>query len=304
MTDLPKETTMIFRTITNPAELPSEAADFKKRHFQEVFGELWGPVYDQSPTIADGEEVLVAEIAGRPAGWVHYRRQPYCLKFRGFAVHSDFRGQGVARLLLQELTNVGIAYHRNMTASGAKPTDIGLMFLKSLVYFDADRDGEVFAFGKFLKKSGFAPHAYNAHELDPEEAAGIEAYRRLYPDLKNRLKVFKKKIVDTGVELKDAAKAELLKLTPEELAVVTHGLDVKLGSFEKSGRVSYRYDLCPICAYTGSSEQDSDNCKKCCIYLTCLEPFREQGRFKEDYEVSGAYFAAMLDFLRRHKMRK
>jgi GNAT superfamily N-acetyltransferase len=235
---------------------------------------------------------------------VHFRRQTYDIKFRGFTVRPEFHGQGVAKMLLRELAAIGKVHHDDATASGEKPNDIGLMFLKSLVYFDADRDGEAFAFGRFLKKAEFTAHAYNALDLDAEEIAGIEAYQRLYPELKDRLKIFRLPIVDTGIKLKDEAKAELLKLSPEELAVVMHGLDVKLGSFERNGRVSYRYDLCPICKYMGSSEQNSDNCKRCGIYLTCMEPFREQGRFKEDYAISAAYFTAMRDFLLRRNTPK
>ncbi len=292
---------MIVRTISDPAELPGEAAEFKRRHFAQVFGALWERVYGQSPVMEPGEEALIVEADGRVAGWVHFRKQTYCLKFRGFAVHPDFRSRGVARRIMRELTDIGIAHHRSLLSGGEKPSDIGLMFLKSPAYLDAEREGEAFAFGKFLKKTGFTARACNAPGLDAQGAAGAAAYRELYPDLGGCLKVFKQPIVDAGVELNDAAKAELSRLTPEETAVVMKGLDAKLGHYHGSGRVSYRYDLCPICAYTGSSEQNSDNCKKCCIYLTCLEPFREMGRFKEDYEVSGAYFEEVRNFLRRRQ---
>lgn len=295
------ETNMLFKKITDPSEMPREIVEFKRRHFKDVFGGLWGSVYDRSPAIADGEEVLVVEIDGEPAGWVYFQRRPYFIKFRGFAVRPEFRSMGISKILMGLLADIGIEHHRTLVARGEKPADIGLMFLKSQVYFNAEGEGEAFAFGRFLKKAGFAACAYNMHEIDAEEVAGIDAYKRLYPDMKGRLKVFKKAVVDTGVRLKDEAESELMRLSPEELAVVMHGLDVKLGNYGSSGRLSYRYDLCPICAYTGSSEQDSDNCKKCCIRMTCMEPFRDKGRFKEDYEVSRAYFEAMRDFLRQNK---
>ena len=82
------------------------------------------------------------------------------------------------------------------------------------------------------------------------------------------------------------------------------GLQAKLRNYEKSGRVSYRYDICPICAYMGSSEQNDENCEKCFIRQTCFEPFRNPGRFKEDYEVSGAYFEAVRQFLLTHPQKE
>jgi GNAT superfamily N-acetyltransferase len=266
-----------------------------------VFGKFWRDVYDRSPELADGEEVLIAEDGGHTAGWVHFRRSTYCIKFRGFTVHPDFRGQGVAKLLLAGLTDIATRHHHALIASGEKPNDIRLMYLKSLVYLDAEEPGERFAFGRFLKRLGFTAYVFNKIELDEEEVAAEQAYAKLQPGMAKSLKVFKRLVVDGGVELKDEAKAELLRLTPEQLAVVMQGLNVKLGNLDRSGRISYRYDLCPICAHMGSSEQDSAACRRCFIYVTCMEPFREKGRFKEDYEVSGAYFREMRRFLLENK---
>jgi len=290
---------MKFRIISDEAYLPPELEVFKERHYQDIFGEQWLQVHDKSPTIAEGESVLIVEIDGRTAGWVHFRYDTYSVKFRGFAVQPNFRGQGVAGRLVSCLTEIGKWHHQMLVTTRQKPTDINLMYLTSLVYLDGDSADEAYAFGRFLKRMGFTPYTYNKLQLDPEELAARDAYAQLYPESADQLMVFRRLIVDDGVEFSPEAKSELLRLTPEQLAVVMHGLDVKLGNFERSGRVSYRYDLCPICAHLGSSEQDDSACQQCFIYITCLEPFREPARFKEDYQISNAYFQAMRVFLQR-----
>lgn len=289
---------MEIRFVTNSALLPTEIVASKRRHFEDVFGKFWEDVWSQSPLIDQGEAVWIFEEQGRPAGWMNVEKKGiYSKRFRNFSVHPDFRGRGVASFMLACIFADGVARHMGLWDAGEKPQDIGLMFVKSLVYFDVDRDGEAFAFGKFLRKMGFTSYAYNQNDISPEEVAGIECYRKIYPELAGSLKVFKKKIFDAGVKLREEIKAELLRLTPEARAVVLNGLNWKVGHYAKSGRVSYRYDLCPICAFVGSSEKDSSSCKQCPIYTTCMEPFRAVGRFKEDYEVSGAYFQAVRDFL-------
>lgn len=292
---------MRIKILSNAVELPPEAAEFKKRHFQDVFGGLWESVYNQNPASEQDEKILIIEDGAKTAGWVQFQEHDYCIKFKNFSVHPDFRGQGIARMLMERLAQVSVSHHHELLAAGEKPADIGLMFLKSLVYFDADHEGEAFAFGKFLRRFGFIPYPYNKNDISGEERAGIAAYAKLYPELASRLKVFKKITVNTGVELKESTKNELLQLAPEEWEVTMRGLAVKLGNYAKSGRVSYRYDLCPICAHMGSSEQDDENCGKCFIRQTCFEPFRKPARFKEDYEISGAYFEAVRQFLLAHR---
>ncbi|MBI2473233.1 GNAT family N-acetyltransferase [Candidatus Uhrbacteria bacterium] len=288
---------MQLRLVTNAEHLPEEMIEFKRHHFQDVFSQQWKRVWEQSSLLSENEEVLICEINGRVAGWVSFQKQVYYLKFRGFAVHPHFRGCGVSRMLMSELTRIGIDHHKNLMATGQKPADIRLMFLKSSVYLDVQQQGEAFSFGKFLKNEGFKAYSYNKNEIDQEERVAIEVYQDLYPEFIGCLKVFKLPIIDDGIHFKNETKKELLRLVGKDLEVVIQGLNVKLNNYGRSGRVSYRYDLCPICAYMGSSEQNDDACKRCPIFTTCLEPFRETARFKEDYEISYRYFTAMLKFL-------
>ena len=283
------------KIITTLEEMPKEAAIVKQRHFREIFGSSWLEVFWHSPVLYPDEKLLMLNIGPRPIAWVQFRPDVYRIKFRNFYVEPVFRGQGLAKILMGNLCDLGAAHHRQLLESGAKPPDICLMFLQSLVYPDGEQDGEAFAFGLFLKKSGFLPYQYNKNDVTQEESAAIACYENMH--IGGLLRTFKLKIVDDGVTLKASTQAELSRLSAAEREVVLKGLDWKVGHYASSGRVSYRYDLCPICKFVGSSEQNSDNCKKCPIYQTCMEPFRKIGRFKEDYEVSGAYFRAVKGFL-------
>lgn len=288
--------------VSDVTALPEEIDLTRQHHFQEIFRSSWRDVYGQSPLLEKNEKSLMVVWDGELAGWVHFQKGIYNLRFRNFYVHPKFRGRQIARLMLQNLSAIGTTHHQQLLQTGAKPSDIGLMFLQSLIYPDGEQDGEVFAFGKFLKKMGFSSYHYNKGGVTPEEAAAIACYEKM--SIAQTLRTFRLRIVDDGVTLKASTQAELLRMSAEARAVVLNGLSWKIGHYAKSGRVSYRYDLCPICKFVGSSEQNSDNCKKCPIHETCFEPFREIGRFKEDYEISGAYFQAVLNFLLAHRENK
>lgn len=283
------------KIITAITEVPREVVIAKQRHFCKIFGSAWLEVYLHSPVLYPDEKILMLNIGQQPIAWTQFQPDVYRLRFRNFYVEPTFRGQGLSKILIGNLCDLGAAHHRQLLENGAKPPDVGLMFLQSLVYPDGEQDGEAFAFGRFLKKSGFLPYPYNKNDVTPEESATIVCYENMHSG--RLLKTFKRKIVDEGVTLRASTQAELLRLSAAEREVVLKGLDWKLGHYAQSGRVSYRYDLCPICKFVGSNEQNSENCKNCPIHETCMEPFREIGRFKEDSQVSGAYFQAMKDFL-------
>lgn len=90
-------------------------------------------------------------------------------------------------------------------------------------------------------------------------------------------------------------KKELIALTDDQRATVMKGLRSKMGHYDKTGRISYRYDVCPVCVDIGSSEEDP-RCGECYIMLACQVPFDEG--FKEDHIKSAEYFGAMLLFLK------
>ena len=296
---------MNLEIILDEAEIPSKLLDFKVEHYKEVFGEHWEQVFNANPHMEEGEEMVIAKDSDRLIGGCIIKKGIYCIRMKGFGILPENRRRGYARELIYDLRNMTRKHHHELVRMQKKPTDIKLMYLRSLVYLDGEFSMDIPAlqFGSFLKNLGFIPYMYNKHELSEEEKIAIEVYKEMYPDLADSIKVFKKTIVDYGVDLKPEIKQELLALTKEQWDTVMHGLNWKLGNYEKSGKVSFRYDLCPICADMESSEQDSENCRKCYIYKTCTEPFREIGRFKEDFQVSNAYFTAMRDFMLANKPR-
>ncbi len=288
-------------TVNDEKYIPHELVNNKIEHYKEIFQEKWENVYGAGHPFSEGDEMLVLREAGRVVGGSIIRRNVYSVTFRDFAILPEFRGKGHSKMLMGELEDVTENHHYQLMENGQKPQDIRMMYLRSLVYLDSNDREEArlphLQFANYLRKVGFLPYIHNQHELSGVEKVAIPLYQRLYPKVADRLRVFKKKIIDVGVELKKESKEELAVLDERQWKIVMGGLDWKLGNYGKNGTVSYRYDLCPICKDMGSSEQNSENCKRCYIYNTCMEPFREIGRFKEDFEVSHAYFSEMREFM-------
>jgi hypothetical protein len=94
--------------------------------------------------------------------------------------------------------------------------------------------------------------------------------------------------------LSKTVKEELRALTPEQREIVLKGLRSKMGHYDKTGKISYRYDICPVCADVGSTQEDP-KCDQCYIMISCQVPFDEG--FKEDPIRSAEYFRAMLTFI-------
>lgn len=92
------------------------------------------------------------------------------------------------------------------------------------------------------------------------------------------------------------AEAELKVLRPRQRRIVLGGLDKKLGHYEKSGHLSYRYDICPVCRDVGSTEENP-KCDDCYIKIACKVPFN-QG-FRYDNEKGYEYFSEMEQLLKR-----
>jgi hypothetical protein len=88
--------------------------------------------------------------------------------------------------------------------------------------------------------------------------------------------------------------AELKVLTPKQRAVVLGGLRNKLCFHQRTGILSYRYDVCPVCQDVGSTEDDP-KCDDCYIKISCKVPFVEG--FRDDPEQGVRYFTAMREFL-------
>lgn len=95
--------------------------------------------------------------------------------------------------------------------------------------------------------------------------------------------------------LSDEHKEELDKLTPAQRKIVLGGLDNKLGHYGKSGHLSYRYDVCPVCQDIDSTEENP-KCDLCYIQKSCKAPFNEG--FRDDPVAGAVYFGDMRRYLR------
>ena len=305
---------MNIEQILEESEIPQVLIDFKIQHYKEIFGQQWEKVFQAGQSLEKGEKMFVLKNLGTVVGGCAIKKNTYALQLRNFSILPGFTGKGFARKFMQSLEEIAKNHHYELIKSDRKPKDIDLMYLRSLVYLDYDNPEAAslpaLQFGRFLDRLSFSPCAYNKHELSGEEKIAVEVYKELYPNLADRLRVFKKLVINKGVELKPESKQELLKLNKQQWDVVMSGLNWKLGHYRKSGEVSYKYNVCPICENMGRKDtiiteemlKSSRPCpaEDCYIYLTCMEPFRKAGRFKEDFEVSNAYFSAMRDFMLGH----
>lgn len=96
------------------------------------------------------------------------------------------------------------------------------------------------------------------------------------------------------IELRQEIKDELDSLSIEQRVIVLKGLNGKLGFYNKTKELSYKYSVCPICIDIGSTEKDP-KCEKCYLKIGCKEPFT-QG-FRYDQTKGYQYFTAMKDYL-------
>ena len=73
-------------------------------------------------------------------------------------------------------------------------------------------------------------------------------------------------------ELKREAVAELVALDARRRALVLGGLRAKLDHYGRTGRLSYRYEVCPVCRDMGATAA-VHNCEACYIQHACQAPF-------------------------------
>lgn len=88
---------------------------------------------------------------------------------------------------------------------------------------------------------------------------------------------------------------ELVALTPRQRGTVLLGLSRKLQHYKTTGRLSYRYEVCPVCIEMGSTE-GNPQCDSCYIKISCKKPFVDG--FRDDPLKGYEYFSAMEDFLK------
>src|SRR3990167_392223 len=95
-------------------------------------------------------------------------------------------------------------------------------------------------------------------------------------------------------DLPEAAKEELTKLTPEKRRIVLQGLQRKLWHLERTSKLSFKYEVCPVCNDVGST-LENPNCDNCYIKVACKYPF--DAGFKDDQAKGEQYFRNMLKFM-------
>jgi len=91
-------------------------------------------------------------------------------------------------------------------------------------------------------------------------------------------------------------KNELDDLSLKQKETVLKGLNGKLGFYKKTGELSYKYNVCPICIDIGSTEKNP-KCDKCYLKIGCKEPFI-QG-FRYDSIKGYQYFTTMRNYLKQ-----
>ena len=288
-------------------KIPDEIMEFKIQHYKDVFSLDYESILNTNVNLPKTQKILILKEDGRVAGSCTIIKSIYDVKFKDFSILPFARGKGYAKILMGKLEEVAIEHHNSLIESGLKPKDIQLMYIRSLIYLNSDDLTDTLhalEFGKYLKSIGFNPCAPNAYEYLKDEFKAAELYKKLYPTY--NFKVFKKLVYNNGIELSDKIKTELdiLKSNKDKYDIVLNGLNWKLGHYSKSGEVSFKYNICPIC-----KDMDTDipsilsvgehpcPTEGCYIYNACMEPFRSVGFFKENNEVSGAYFQAMKDYL-------
>lgn len=87
---------------------------------------------------------------------------------------------------------------------------------------------------------------------------------------------------------------ELSYLSSRQRKIVLSGLKKKLSHFKKTGILSYKYEVCPICNDIGSTLEDP-KCEKCYLKIGCKEPFNRG--FRDDVEMGVQYFSEMQEYL-------
>lgn len=98
------------------------------------------------------------------------------------------------------------------------------------------------------------------------------------------------------MKLRKEVTDELIRLSSAQRSIVLGGLKNKLGFQKKTGILSYRYDVCPVCKDIGSTI-DNPKCDQCYIPISCKEPFNSG--FRDNAKQGVEYFSSMFRFLNR-----
>jgi len=94
--------------------------------------------------------------------------------------------------------------------------------------------------------------------------------------------------------MKKEYEEELLHLTPRQYNVVLDGLRNKLDHYKRTNKLSYAYEVCPVCQDIDSTVENP-RCRQCYIEMSCQAPFNDG--FRHDTLKGAEYFTKMLNFL-------
>jgi hypothetical protein len=98
-------------------------------------------------------------------------------------------------------------------------------------------------------------------------------------------------------DMKPEYRKELIRLTPRQHHIVMGGLKKKLAHHDKTGILSYSYEVCPVCKDVGST-LEHQRCEECYIQKSCQAPFTDG--FRNDTPRGVAYFGEMFNVLNTH----
>jgi len=261
---------------------PPEMTQFVRHHYRDVFENDAPAIYAASliDNMADPNDTwsfLAMRNTQVLGGYRAHKRSKWSLQILDFAVLPMSQKDGVGRALIKHAQNL------------AKRANV--IFLDTRVYPTSIKHGffQVPDFSTFLMKMGFEKCEPYPPMMGEAEWLAYEKYSiaRLEPA------AFRMKISDKDL-ITRAVRYELETLTPPQRQVVLSGLHKKLDHFERSGKLSYKYEVCPICQDVGSTIENP-KCNECYLRRGCKLPFIE--KFRHDPQVGFIYFSQMRDYL-------
>jgi len=270
--------------------IPKRFVDAQWSHYFDVFDDEYKQVWDQSWTAGmcrNEQAVLLRDDHQDDAivGGFLIQGRDLDLRLRGFMVLESFRGHGYARFLLQAIDNVASKW----VADQQPPMECRMGVVETVLY---PRESE---FSRFLLSKGWEALPVTGPK-DSAEAEAQRLYERQGLSLKDLVRL-RRVAVDQGVVLPQDVREELRGLDERQRLLVVAGLDGKLSHFRRSGKVSYSYTHCPVCADVGMQPDGKGDCTKCYIPITCQLPFREERGFREDHLLGSAYWYGVRQFL-------
>jgi len=289
-------TDLTLRKVTEGRNVPSWYDDDTVDHYEEVFGVHTSEILRVTP-ILDTDEVFYEMLdGGVPVGGVMVQQREYDARIRGLMVRPEHQGKGLASKLIRVLGEYqSKRLHRMCLSSKMEDSPpVTVAFLTTVPYPLSN------PFAVALLRQGFRamPGSLFEDQLSPWEHKAVTIYTGAMGIDSRSIFVFRKKVVDLGMHLPGYIMREMDQLTQLQAVSVSQGLDIKLrAAYQGRGRVTYRFDLCPVCKEMGSTEEDDAACQECYIHQTCRLPFEEPWRFKEDVDVSRIYWEAVQQYM-------